>query len=192
MSIIDELESLKTAALASIDEAADLSALDAVRVDVLGKKGSLTGVLRGLGALSAEERPAVGKVSNEVRSALEQALEARKAVLADAALSARVAADAVDVTLPGRKRLPGRKHLINQITDEVVDIFTGLGYAVAEGPRPNSTTTTSPRSTTRRPTRRARPRTRSTFATCQMTRRPTALPSQTCSCARTPVRCRSG
>jgi phenylalanyl-tRNA synthetase alpha chain len=134
MSIIDELESLKTAALASIDEAADLTALDAVRVDVLGKKGSLTGVLRGLGALSAEERPAVGKVSNEVRSALEQALEARKAVLADAALSARVAADAVDVTLPGRKRLPGRKHLINQITDEVVDIFTGLGYAVAEGP----------------------------------------------------------
>jgi phenylalanyl-tRNA synthetase alpha chain len=134
MSIIDELESLQASALERISGAADLAELDVVRVDVLGKKGSLTGVLRGLGALSAEERPAVGKVSNEVRAALEQALEARKAVLADAALSARVAADAVDVTLPGRKRLPGRRHLINQITDEVVDIFTGLGYYVAEGP----------------------------------------------------------
>ncbi|MFU8891321.1 MAG: phenylalanine--tRNA ligase subunit alpha [Anaerosomatales bacterium] len=134
MSIITELESLRDSALERISQAADLVALDAVRVDVLGKKGSLTGVLRGLGALSAEERPAVGKVSNEVRAALEQALEARKALLAEAALSARVAADAVDVTLPGRKRLPGRAHLINQITAEVVDIFTGLGYAIAEGP----------------------------------------------------------
>ncbi|MBE0416934.1 MAG: phenylalanine--tRNA ligase subunit alpha [Coriobacteriia bacterium] len=134
MSIIDELESLKAETLARIADAADLAVLDAVRVEVLGKKGSLTGVLRGLGALPAEDRPAVGKASNEVRTALEQALDERKALLADVALSARVAADAIDVTLPGRKRLPGRKHLINQITDEVVDIFTGLGYAVAEGP----------------------------------------------------------
>ena len=134
MSIIDELESLKGETLTRIDEAIDLTALDAVRVEVLGKKGSLTGVLRGLGALPVEERPAVGKVSNEVRSAIEQALDERKALLANAALAARVAADAVDVTLPGRKRLPGRKHLISQIVDEVVDIFAGLGYVVAEGP----------------------------------------------------------
>ena len=134
MSIIDELESLKAGALEQIEAADDLAALDSVRVEVLGKKGSLTGVLRGLGALPSEERPAVGKASNEVRAAIEGAIEGRKALLADAALSARVAADAVDVTLPGRKRVPGRKHLINQIVDEVVDIFTGLGYVVGEGP----------------------------------------------------------
>ncbi len=134
MGIIEDLESLRSSTLERVEAAPDLAALDAVRVEVLGKKGSLTVVLRGLGALSAEERPAVGKSSNEVRAAIEQSLEARKAVLADAALAARVAADAVDVTLPGRKRLPGRKHLINQIVDELVDIFTGLGYLVAEGP----------------------------------------------------------
>jgi phenylalanyl-tRNA synthetase alpha chain len=134
MGIIDELESLKAATLERVSDAPDLAALDAVRVGVLGKKGSLTGVLRGLGALPAGERPAVGKVSNEVRAAIEQALDERKAVLAGAALAAQVAADAVDVTLPGRKRLPGRKHLINQIADELVDIFSGLGYLVAEGP----------------------------------------------------------
>jgi len=134
MGIIDELESLKASTLERIRVADDLAALEAVRVEVLGKKGTLTGVLRGLGALPAEERPAVGKTSNEVRAAIERALEERKSVLADAALAARVAADAVDVTLPGRKRLPGRKHLINQIIDELVDIFTGLGYRVAEGP----------------------------------------------------------
>lgn len=134
MSIIDELQSLRGSALQRIESAADLGALDAVRVEVLGKKGSLTGVLRGLGTLPAEARPTVGKVSNEVRSAIESALESRRAVLGEAALEARVAADAVDITLPGRKRLPGRKHLINQIVDEIVDIFTGLGYMVAEGP----------------------------------------------------------
>ncbi|MDY0088559.1 MAG: phenylalanine--tRNA ligase subunit alpha [Coriobacteriia bacterium] len=134
MSIIDELQSLRDSAIQRIEAAADLAALDSVRVEVLGKKGSLTGVLRGLGGLPAEDRPAVGKASNEVRAAIEGVLEARKAILGEAALEARVAADAVDVTLPGRKRMPGRKHLISQIADEIVDIFTGLGYLVAEGP----------------------------------------------------------
>ncbi|HET6498287.1 MAG TPA: phenylalanine--tRNA ligase subunit alpha [Coriobacteriia bacterium] len=134
MGILDELDALKAAALERIDSASDLGALNAVRVEVLGKKGTLTGVLRGLGSLPSEERPAAGKVSNEVRTAIEQALEARWSTLADAELAARVAAGAVDVTLPGRRRLPGRQHLISQIVDEVVDIFLGLGYQVAEGP----------------------------------------------------------
>ncbi len=134
MSIIDELESLRDDALERIAAAEDLSRLDSVRVEFLGKKGSLTGVLRGVGSLPAEERPVVGKVSNEVRAELEAAIEERRRVLADADLAARVSADAIDVTLPGRKRLPGRKHLINQIADEVVGIFIGLGYMVAEGP----------------------------------------------------------
>ncbi len=134
MSIIEELGSLKAATLKQVREADTLSSLDTVRVEVLGKKGSLTGILRGLGALSAEDRPAVGKVSNEVRSEIEAAIEQRRATLADAERATRIGASAVDVTLPGRKRLPGRQHLISQIVDEVVDIFVGLGYMVAEGP----------------------------------------------------------
>lgn len=134
MALIEDLKGIEAEALARIAETGDLASLDAVRVEFLGKKGSLTGVLRGLGALSAEERPAVGKVSNEVRQAIEAAIEERKAVLSRADLAARMSAGAVDVTLPGRRRLPGRAHLISQITAEVVDIFTGLGYQVAEGP----------------------------------------------------------
>jgi phenylalanyl-tRNA synthetase alpha chain len=130
----EQLEEMRVSALAEIGEASDLEQLDAVRVAYLGKKGSLTTILRGLGSLSAEERPAVGKASNEVRQTIEAALDARKSVLASAALDAKVVADAVDVTLPGRKRLPGREHLINLIMREIVDIFLGLGYEIAEGP----------------------------------------------------------
>lgn len=134
MSVIQELEAMRTEALAAIEAATDMAALDAARVAFLGKKGSLTGILRGLGQLSAEERPAVGQASNEVRQVLEAALEARKQILEAAALNAKVEADAVDVTLPGRVRMPGREHLINQIRREIEEIFVGLGYVVAEGP----------------------------------------------------------
>lgn len=135
MGVVEELNELKESGLEAVASAVDLGALDAVRVSLLGKKGSLTGVLRGLGGLSAEERPAVGKTANEVRMALEAALDARKAELSSAALDARIAADAVDVTLPGRARPIGTQHLINRITAEIVDIFLGLGYRVGEGPQ---------------------------------------------------------
>ncbi len=134
MGVADELHDQRELGLKSIADAGDLAALDAVRVAILGKKGSLTAVLRGLGALSAEERPAVGKVANEVRLALEEALDARKQELAAAALEQRISSDAVDVTLPGRARPLGSRHLINRLTAEIVDIFIGLGYQVAEGP----------------------------------------------------------
>jgi phenylalanyl-tRNA synthetase alpha chain len=134
MGIFEELGSLKETTLERVAESDTLGALDQVRVDVLGKKGTLTGILRGLGALTAEERPMVGKVSNEVRSEIEAAIDARRSELADAERARKVASSAVDVTLPGRRRLPGRQHLISQIVDEVVDIFVGLGYMVAEGP----------------------------------------------------------
>ncbi len=134
MTIVDDLEHLRAEGLREIAEAADLAALDAVRVRYLGKKGLLTPILRGMGALSPEERPVVGKVSNEVREALEAALAERNAELGAAALDARVAADAVDVTLPGRAHEPGHAHLINKITAQIVDVFIGLGYSVAEGP----------------------------------------------------------
>lgn len=134
MALIEELQQLRDAGSAAIAAAADLAALDAVRVEYLGKKGSLTGILRGLGGLSAAERPAAGKVSNEVRVALETALAEREAVLGRAALASRLTAEAVDVTLPGRRRAPGHQHLIERVTREIVEIFAGIGYRVAEGP----------------------------------------------------------
>ena len=134
MSIVEELEQLKVTALREIAEAADPAEVDAIRVRYLGKKGQLTAVLRGLGSLAADERPAVGKVSNEVRAVLEEALSGRASELGDAVLRAKVAADAVDVSLPGRAHSPGHAHLISQITEQVVSVFVGLGYRVAEGP----------------------------------------------------------
>jgi phenylalanyl-tRNA synthetase alpha chain len=134
VGVVEELQRLQTRGLLAISESTDLSALDAVRVSLLGKKGSLTAVLRGLGALSGEERPAVGKTANEVRLVLEEALEARKSELTTAALQQRISADAVDVTLPGRFHPLGSRHLINRISAEIVEIFVGLGYQIAEGP----------------------------------------------------------
>lgn len=134
MGLVEELIELRDKALQSVSETSDLAALDAVRVSVLGKKGSLTGVLRGLGSMNPEERPAVGKTANEVRDAIESAIEARQAELASASLDSRMTADAVDVTLPGRARPVGSQHLISRITAEVIEIFVGLGYRVTEGP----------------------------------------------------------
>lgn len=130
----DELRSLGRSGVAEAEAADDLATLDAVRVAYLGKKGSLTAVLRGLGSLPPEERPEVGRVANEVRAELESAIDARRAELAAKALEERVAAEAVDVTLPGRRRPAGHVHLIDQVVREIVDIFVGLGYRVASGP----------------------------------------------------------
>ena len=134
MSITEQLHHQRDEALAGIAAAKDLAGLDAVRVSYLGKKGSLTAVLRGLGTLPAEERPLAGKVSNEVRTALESALETRRVELASAAMDERIGAAAVDVTLPGRAHPVGTRHLIEQISAEVIEIFLGLGYRIAEGP----------------------------------------------------------
>jgi len=134
MSITEELQRQRDEALGRIASAADLAELDSVRVAFLGKKGSLTAVLRGLGTLPAEERPLAGKVSNDVRVALESALDARQAELSAVALEARIGAEALDVTLPGRGRPVGTRHLIESIRAEIVEIFLGLGYKIAEGP----------------------------------------------------------
>lgn len=134
MSISDQLQQLRIDGIGAVSAADDLAALDAVRVAYLGKKGSLTAVLRGLGQLSNDERPAVGKLANQVREALEEAIDVRRATLSASALDERIAASAVDVTLPGRAQPVGTRHLINRIAAEVTEIFIGLGYRIAEGP----------------------------------------------------------
>lgn len=134
MGIADELTALRENALRAIASADDLDSLEAARIAFLGKKGSLTAVLRGLGSLSPEERPLAGKLSNDVRIAVEEALGEKREALESAELATRIAAEAVDVTLPGRMRMPGRQHVLHQIVDEIVDTFLGLGYKVAQGP----------------------------------------------------------
>ncbi len=134
MTIIEELAQLRVAALADIECAESSAALDEVRVRVTGKSGTLTGYLRQMGQIPLEERATVGKTANAVRNEVEAALESRKKVLAAAELEASIAASAVDVTLPGRSQQIGARHLISRISDEICDVFLGLGYTVATGP----------------------------------------------------------
>jgi len=129
-----DLETLRDEALASIDAAGDVAALDAVELDVLGKKGRLTGVLRGIGGLSAEDRPRVGAIANEVRTALEAALAARGTDLRGAALEARLRDEAVDVTTPGRPVRRGALHPIVETVREIAEIFGRFGFVTFEGP----------------------------------------------------------
>ncbi len=134
MALVDELTELREQTLAAIAEARDTSALEQVRVSVLGKKGTLTGYLRSMGQIAKEERAAVGKMANDVRRAVEEALDASKANLERQELLAKMDAEAVDVTLPGRAQQQGTRHLINAIIEEVSDIFLGMGYSVVTGP----------------------------------------------------------
>lgn len=133
MKPIARLDEIEQEALARIASAADEAALEAARVAVLGKKGSLTGVLRSVGQADPGLRPLLGKRGNEVRQAVQAALAERRRQLAQAAL-AEAAAEAVDPTLPGRRRPLAHRHLITQTIEEITDIFIGMGYSVADGP----------------------------------------------------------
>lgn len=125
---------MRKEALAALGAAADADAVRELRVRYLGKKGELTGILRGMGALSAAERPVVGQLANEARIALEAALDQREAELAEQALAVRLQAEALDITLPGRQVPRGHLHLLNQVRTRIEEIFISMGYDVFEGP----------------------------------------------------------
>ena len=131
-----ELETLKGELLAQIADACDLAQLDAVRVAALGKKGRIAEQMSKLATLPPEERKAFGAANNAVKEAVTQSLEARRAVLEEAALEARLANERADVTLPVRAGAEalGRIHPVSQVFDECVEIFADLGFDVAEGP----------------------------------------------------------
>lgn len=133
MSLQDKLETLKLATLAKIEDASDLKAVNQIRVETLGKKGPITEVLRGMKDLSPEERPLVGAFANEIRDELTQAIEEKNQALEAAALEAALAAEAIDVTLPGKQLPQGTRHVLTQIMEEIEDIFLGMGYQVIEG-----------------------------------------------------------
>ncbi|MBP3392119.1 MAG: phenylalanine--tRNA ligase subunit alpha [Clostridia bacterium] len=128
------LEDIRCKFEEKVSESQELSQLEELRVAFLGKKGELTGVLRGMGQLSAEERPVVGQMANEVRAFMEGKLAARKEELAAKALDEKLAKEALDVTMPGKTRAKGSLHPINQISDEMKDLFIGMGYEIADGP----------------------------------------------------------
>ena len=131
---MSELESLERQALARIAAAGDEAALEAARVDLLGKKGSISEALKTLGAMSPDDRKLKGPIINGMRDRVTAALAARKASLGDAALEEKLKAERVDVTLPARPEMTGRIHPVSQILDEATAIFADMGFAIAEGP----------------------------------------------------------
>ena len=130
----EQLEKLRAAALSEIEKTTDLSALDAVRVRFLGKKGELTAILKQMGKLSPEERPVMGQLANTVRSAVEQAIEEETAKLKEKQKALRLEAEKIDVTLPGKPKPAGHRHPLSIVLDEVKDIFIGMGFRIADGP----------------------------------------------------------
>ena len=130
----EQLAKIRAEALAAFQAARDASELDALRVQYLGKKGELTGVLKMMGKLSAEERPAMGQLANEVRAALEQAIEVTSQKLSEAALVQQLKDEALDVTIPGTQVKMGHKHPMYIALDEIKDIFIGMGFTVLDGP----------------------------------------------------------
>jgi phenylalanyl-tRNA synthetase alpha chain len=129
-----DLEVLRADALAAVAAAPDVATLEALELDVLGKKGRLTSVLRGIGALPAEDRPRVGAVANTVRVDIEAALAARGLELRGSELATRLEAEEVDVTTPGRPVRRGALHPINETIAEIAEIFGQFGFVVYEGP----------------------------------------------------------
>ena len=130
----EQLEAIRRGALEAIAAAQETAGLEALRVKYLGKKGELTAVLKQMGGLSAELRPVMGQLANDVRSSLEQAIEAQSGVLSRKALEARLAAEAVDVTIPGKKPIMGHKHPMYSVLDEMKEIFLNMGFEIMDGP----------------------------------------------------------
>jgi phenylalanyl-tRNA synthetase alpha chain len=131
---MQSLENIKAEAVVAIEAASDIAALEELRVSYLGKKGALTGLLKNLGQLSAEERPKAGAEINAVKQQLNEQLNVRKASLQGAALDAQLAEEAIDVTLPGRRAETGSLHPITRTIQRMETFFSSMGFEVVEGP----------------------------------------------------------
>ena len=118
----------------SLDACQTVKELEDLRVKVLGKKGELTGILKQMGKLSAEERPVIGQLANEVRQELEGKIEECRAVLKERQLAAQLEAEQLDVTMPGRPFELGSMHPLSLVLEEIEEIFLGMGFDIAEGP----------------------------------------------------------
>ena len=128
------MQKLREASLEAVSRADDMELLEELRVRYLGKKGELTGILRQMGGLSAEERPAMGQLANQLRSDIENAIEKRRKALGEMLMEKKLLREAVDVTLPGEMDRMGRKHPMNNVLDQIKDIFIGMGFEIMDGP----------------------------------------------------------
>lgn len=134
MELQKVLDELHQQGLQQIAAADSLTTLNEIRIKFLGKKGSLTQALRQMGSLSEQERPQIGALANNVRNDLQQALDQAKQDLENKAVQQQLQAEKIDVTLPGKPRRMGTKHVINQVMDDIEELFIGLGYEVINGP----------------------------------------------------------
>ena len=130
----EQLKAISGAAADALRRADKLEKLEELRIQFLGKKGELTAVMKGMGKLSAEERPVIGQLANEVRSRIEQALEEKKNALEAELQNAKMKRERLDVTMPGRRSAEGGKHPLLTVLDDLKDIFIGMGFTIAEGP----------------------------------------------------------
>ena len=130
----EQLENIRAAALAALEKASIPAELEELRVRLLGKKGELTAVLKQMGKLSPEERPVMGALANKVRADIEAKLEERKTAANAAALEAKLTAESIDVTIPGEAVAVGHQHPMNQVLQQIKEMFIGMGYTIVEGP----------------------------------------------------------
>lgn len=130
----EQLEAIRKSALESVSETKAATDLEALRVKYLGKKGELTGLLKQMGGLSAELRPIMGQMANDVRAAVEKAIDEQSAILERRAMEQRLASETLDVTIPGKKLRMGHKHPMYSVLDEIKDIFIGMGFEILDGP----------------------------------------------------------
>ncbi len=130
----EKLQLIKNSVSEALNSVHDLKSLEDLRIRYLGKKGELTAVLKGMGALSAEERPKIGALANEIRASLETEIDNKKKELSKILQEQKLKHEVIDVTMPGRKNEEGKLHPLTQVLDEIKDIFVGLGFQIAEGP----------------------------------------------------------
>ena len=128
------MQGLRDSSIKAILEADDIELLESLRVKYLGKKGELTGILRQMGKLSAEERPVMGQLANQLRGDIEAAIEQRKAELGSKLMELKLERETVGVTLPGETSTLGHKHPMYNVLDQIKDIFIGMGFEILDGP----------------------------------------------------------
>ena len=130
----EQLAQIKQQAMEALQQAQTPAQLEDLRVRFLGKKGELTAVLKQMGKLSPGERPVMGQLANAVRAEIEEMLEKQKAAAQAAALEAKLASEALDVTIPGKSVVLGHAHPMNQVLQQIKDLFVGMGYQIVDGP----------------------------------------------------------
>ncbi|KYH30186.1 MULTISPECIES: phenylalanine--tRNA ligase subunit alpha [Clostridium] len=130
----EKLEQIKNTALDELNKVSSKTELENIRVKYLGKKGELTQILRGMGKLSPEERPIVGKLANEVREHIESLIEAASSNIKNKEKEARLKSEVIDISMPGRKQFIGKKNPLQLTLESIIDIFISMGFSVEEGP----------------------------------------------------------